>query len=86
MGHALLLQRSSVMGMVLRLSLRSSNFWYGPFHYEYGDSVAHASPDLKDVNAMIFRFELGKPFRPYEQLMGVLPAASMRLVPFAYQV
>lgn len=35
---------------------------------------------------MSFEFELGKPFRPFEQLMGVLPAASKDLIPLAYQV
>lgn len=35
---------------------------------------------------MSFEFELGKPFRPYEQLMGVLPVASMEHIPVAYRV
>lgn len=35
---------------------------------------------------MVFEFELGKPFRPFEQLMGVLPLASRELIPLAYQV
>lgn len=35
---------------------------------------------------MVFEFDLGKPFRPFEQLMGVLPSASKDLIPFAYQV
>ena len=35
---------------------------------------------------MGFKFELGKPFRPFEQLMGVLPAASKDLIPQAFQV
>ena len=35
---------------------------------------------------MSFDFELGIPFRPYEQLMGVLPVASMEHIPLAYQV
>jgi 5'-3' exoribonuclease 1 len=34
---------------------------------------------------MTFNFELGKPFKPFEQLMGVLPAASLELIPSAYQ-
>lgn len=33
-----------------------------------------------DVN-----FELGKPFRPYDQLMGVLPDRSKKIVPQAYR-
>lgn len=35
---------------------------------------------------MTFNFDLGRPFRPFEQLMGVLPAASMELIPEAYRV
>jgi 5'-3' exoribonuclease 1 len=35
---------------------------------------------------MNFNFELGKPFHPYEQLMGVLPVASKDHIPLAYQV
>jgi len=34
---------------------------------------------------MTFNFELGTPFKPFEQLMGVLPVASMEHVPEAYQ-
>jgi 5'-3' exoribonuclease 1 len=35
---------------------------------------------------MSFEFALGTPFHPYEQLMGVLPVASMEHIPTAYQV
>lgn len=42
--------------------------------------------DLKGVDKMEFHFDLAKPFRPFEQLMGVLPAASKDLIPPAYQV
>ena len=35
---------------------------------------------------MTFRFDLGAPFRPFEQLMGVLPEASKELIPSAYRV
>lgn len=35
---------------------------------------------------MTFNFELGEPFKPYEQLMGVLPLASKEHIPEAYQV
>ena len=42
--------------------------------------------DLKGLEKISFHFELGKPFKPFEQLMGVLPVASMENVPLAYQV
>ena len=35
---------------------------------------------------MTFHFDLGHPFKPFEQLMGVLPSASKDLIPQAYQV
>lgn len=42
--------------------------------------------DLKGIDLMSFNFELGTPFRPFEQLMGVLPAASQDLIPLAFKV
>ena len=44
------------------------------------------SRDLRGLADMLFAFDLGKPFRPFEQLMGVLPSASMDMIPQAYQV
>lgn len=35
---------------------------------------------------MEFKFELGTPFKPFEQLMGVLPEASKELLPMAFRV
>lgn len=35
---------------------------------------------------MSFNFDLGEPFKPFEQLMGVLPEASRELVPAAFRV
>jgi 5'-3' exoribonuclease 1 len=34
---------------------------------------------------MTFDFELSTPFKPFEQLMGVLPTASMEHIPEAYR-
>ena len=42
--------------------------------------------DLKGIGEMTFDFKLGKPFQPFEQLMGVMPEASKALLPEAYQV
>lgn len=41
--------------------------------------------DLVEIDKFSFNFELGKPFRPFEQLMGVMPEASRELIPLAYQ-
>jgi 5'-3' exoribonuclease 2 len=43
--------------------------WYYPFHF------APFAADFEGVDKMDIRFELGKPFQPFEQLMGVFPAA-----------
>lgn len=34
---------------------------------------------------MKFDFDIGKPFRPFQQLMGVLPALSQEHIPMAYR-
>lgn len=71
--------------------------WFYDYHYAprisgmfsvyiRRNSQLNRYKDLKDVDKMEFHFELGKPFRPFEQLMGVLPAASVELIPSAYQV
>ncbi|XP_060584982.1 5'-3' exoribonuclease 1-like, partial [Ruditapes philippinarum] len=41
--------------------------------------------DVKDFKNMNLRFDLGTPFKPFEQLMAVLPAASKDLLPLPYQ-
>ncbi|KAG6889401.1 hypothetical protein C0992_005394 [Termitomyces sp. T32_za158] len=53
--------------------------WFYSYHY------APRISDLRGIDEMSFEFELGKPFRPFEQLMGVLPSASRDNVPLAYQ-
>jgi 5'-3' exoribonuclease 1 len=53
-----------------------------PWFYEY-----HYSPMISDVKRGLkadMNFQLGQPFHPYEQLMGVLPDRSKKIVPTVY--
>ncbi|KAL8837286.1 MAG: hypothetical protein Q9170_002581 [Blastenia crenularia] len=53
-----------------------------PWFYGY-----HYSPMISDVKKGLganMDFQLGQPFRPYQQLMGVLPDRSKRIVPASY--
>jgi 5'-3' exoribonuclease 2 len=49
--------------------------WYYPYHY------APFAADFVDIKDMTISFEKGRIFRPFEQLMGVLPAASRQAIP-----
>ncbi|KAL0953086.1 hypothetical protein HGRIS_004359 [Hohenbuehelia grisea] len=55
--------------------------WGWFYNYHYAPRIS----DLRGVDKMTFDFELGKPFKPFEQLMGVLPLASKDHIPEAYQ-
>jgi 5'-3' exoribonuclease 2 len=56
--------------------------WYFPHHYA---PFAADFVGLEDMNPREL-FEEGTPFHPYEQLMGVLPAASNHAIPEPFRV
>lgn len=49
--------------------------WYYPYHF------SPFAADFTDLDKLKIEFNEGKPFRPYDQLMGVLPAASRASIP-----
>ncbi|GAB0088576.1 5'-3' exoribonuclease 1 [Sergentomyia squamirostris] len=53
--------------------------WFYPHHY------APFVSDLKDFSRFNIKFDMGKPFLPFEQLLAVLPSASRAHLPSAYQ-
>ena len=54
--------------------------WFYDYHY------APKISDLRNIAEFDFDFQLGSPFKPFEQLMGVLPDLSAALIPEAYRV
>ncbi|GIL88258.1 hypothetical protein Vretimale_14135 [Volvox reticuliferus] len=54
--------------------------WYYPYHY------APMASDLVNLDAVQVAFAQGSPFRPFEQLLAVLPAASSKLLPSPFRV
>uniref|UniRef100_A0AAX7SZG7 5'-3' exoribonuclease 1 n=1 Tax=Astatotilapia calliptera TaxID=8154 RepID=A0AAX7SZG7_ASTCA len=53
--------------------------WYYPYHY------APYLSDIRNVSGLKLTFEHGQPFMPFQQLLAVLPAASMELLPECYR-
>ncbi|RKF54038.1 5'-3' exoribonuclease 1 [Golovinomyces cichoracearum] len=71
-----------VMGLqwVLFYYYRGVVSWAWYYQYHYSPMISDVVRGLK-VNLV---FDLGQPFRPFEQLMGVLPDRSKKIVPTIY--
>eukprot|EP00826_Nyctotherus_ovalis_P011208 TRINITY_DN12928_c0_g1_i7.p1 TRINITY_DN12928_c0_g1~~TRINITY_DN12928_c0_g1_i7.p1 ORF type:complete len:554 (-),score=130.40 TRINITY_DN12928_c0_g1_i7:938-2599(-) len=53
--------------------------WYYPYHY------SPLSSDLQGADGLEVRFERGVPYRPFEQLMAILPPSSSHALPQVLQ-
>ena len=54
--------------------------WFFPHHF------APMISDMVHIQEFEVAFQLGQPFLPFQQLLGVLPSASFKLLPEPFQV
>ena len=71
--------------------------WFFPYHYAprstgiiverlIENSTNSRLIDLIQIDSFKIKFDVGTPFKPFDQLMGVLPAASGIHIPEAFRV
>eukprot|EP00569_Conticribra_weissflogii_P007667 CAMPEP_0171333012 /NCGR_PEP_ID=MMETSP0878-20121228/3752_1 /TAXON_ID=67004 /ORGANISM="Thalassiosira weissflogii, Strain CCMP1336" /LENGTH=1566 /DNA_ID=CAMNT_0011833895 /DNA_START=148 /DNA_END=4848 /DNA_ORIENTATION=+ len=81
----LALRKSYIEGLIWCLAYyyRGCISWGWFFPYHYGPMIS----DLTNLPSVFdsIKFEVGRPLKPFEQLMGCLPPASASLVPKPYR-
>ena len=69
------------MQWVLHYYYEGNASWGWFYRYHYAPQIS----DVTDIGEFSFAFQLGTPFLPFEQLMGVLPPLSKALIPPSLQ-
>ncbi|KAK8854783.1 hypothetical protein IAR55_003522 [Kwoniella newhampshirensis] len=79
--HALAYRYIEGLQWILNYYYKGVSSWGWFYNYHYAPRIT----DLKGIADYKFDFDIGKPFTPYQQLMGVLPEESREHVPLAYR-